>query len=222
MGDLLALIGLALLDSMSLGTLVIPVVLVLSRRRVDVVPLVIYFATVVLIYFALGVAIALGFDLVSDVAGRVWDSEPAQWFKLIAGVGLLAFGILAPDPTTRETPRQAPRSLRPGAMIALGGGAALTEAATMVPYLAANGIITAMPIGWPSRLLLLAGYCLVMVLPAVVLLIGARVLGDRIWPRLEKLVPVLEREAKITLLWVAGLVGFWMAATGFAELDFGG
>jgi len=103
-GDLLALTGLALLDSMSLGTLVIPVVLVLSRRRVDVVPLVIYFATVVLIYFALGVAIALGFDLVSDVAGRVWDSEPAQWFKLIAGVGLLAFGILAPDPTTRETP----------------------------------------------------------------------------------------------------------------------
>lgn len=49
MGDLLALVGLALLDSMSLGTLVIPIVLVLSRRRVDVVPLVFYFATVVLI-----------------------------------------------------------------------------------------------------------------------------------------------------------------------------
>ena len=49
MGDRLALTGLALLDSMSLGTLMIPIVLVLSRRRVDVVPLVIYFASVVLI-----------------------------------------------------------------------------------------------------------------------------------------------------------------------------
>ncbi|WHF22578.1 hypothetical protein QJS66_21480 [Kocuria rhizophila] len=48
--------------------MVIPIVRV-SRRRVDGGAPAIYFATVVLIYdFALGVAIALGFDLVSGVA----------------------------------------------------------------------------------------------------------------------------------------------------------
>ncbi|RLY94509.1 hypothetical protein CWC38_10960 [Kocuria tytonicola] len=218
MGDILPLIGLALLDSMSLGTLVIPLVLVIARRRVDVAPLAFYFATVLLIYFALGVAIALGFDILSDVASHLWASAPAQWFKLIAGIGLLLFGVLAPDPAKRSRPRPAPRSLHPGAMIALGAGASLTEAATMVPYLAANGIITAMDIGWPARLVLLAGYCVIMILPALVLIGGAAVLGDRIWPKLDTLIPTLEREAKITFLWVAGLVGLWMAVEGFAAL----
>ncbi|RKQ37199.1 hypothetical protein C1C97_004250 [Kocuria tytonis] len=218
MGDVLALIGLALLDSMSLGTLVIPLVLVISRRRVDVLPLAFYFATVVVIYFALGIALALGFELLADTAQDVWSSAPAQWFKLISGIGLFAYGVLAPDPVKRQGARTPPRSLHPGAMIALGAGAALTEAATMVPYLAANGIITAMNIGWPARIALLAGYCLVMILPALVLIGGATVLGERIWPRLEALIPTLEREAKITLLWVAALVGIWMAGSGFSAL----
>jgi len=217
-GDLLALIGLALLDSMSLGTLVIPLVLVIARRRVDVIPLFFYFVTVVLIYFALGIAIALGFDLLADTAGRIWASEPAQWFKLIAGVGLFAYGVLAPDPVKREGPRKPPRSLHPGAMIALGAGAALTEAATMVPYLAANGIITSMDIGWPLRLTLLGAYCLLMILPALVLITAAVLAGQRIWPWLERIIPTLEREAKITLLWIAAIVGVWMAASGWSAV----
>lgn len=218
MGDLLALLGLALLDSMSLGTLVIPLVLVISRRRVDAVPLFFYFATVVLLYFFLGIAIALGFDLLSDVAGRIWDSEPAQWFKMVAGLGLLAYGIFAPDPVKREGHRAPPRSLHPGAMVALGAGAALTEAATMVPYLAANGIITSMDIGWPLRLALLAAYCVVMILPALVLIAAAALAGQRIWPRLERIVPTLEREAKVTLLWIAAIVGVWMAGSGLSAV----
>lgn len=218
MGDLLALLGLALLDSMSLGTLVIPLVLVISRRRVDAAPLFFYFATVVLLYFFLGTAIALGFDLLSDVAGRIWDSEPAQWFKVVAGLGLLAYGIFAPDPVKREGHRAPPRSLHPGAMVTLGAGAALTEAATMVPYLAANGIITSMDIGWPLRLALLAAYCVVMILPALVLIAAAALAGQRIWPHLEKIVPTLEREAKVTLLWIAAIVGVWMAGGGLSAV----
>ncbi|MBS6030459.1 MAG: GAP family protein [Kocuria rhizophila] len=218
MGDLLALVGLALLDSTSLGTLVIPLVLVIARRRVDAVPLAVYFATVVLIYFGLGVGIALGFDLLSHLAADVWASRPAQWFKLIAGLGLFGYGVFAPDPVKKEGLRRVPSRQNPAAMIVLGAGAALTEAATMVPYLAANGIITAMPVGWTARLVLLAGYCLVMIVPALVLITGAALLGERIWPRLERVVPTLEHQTKITLLWIAGIVGFWMASTGFAAL----
>lgn len=56
-----------------------------------------------------------------------------------------------------------------------------------------------MPLGRPARLLVLAGYYLVMILP---IRIGfAVIFGDRAWPRLKRLVPRLEHEATVTLLW---------------------
>ena len=71
-------------------------------------------------------------------------------------------------------------------------------------------IITAMPIGWPLRLLVLAGYCLVMIVPALALAGLAAVHGDRVWPRLERLLPRLAREAAVSLLWAAAIVGFFL------------
>ena len=57
-----------------------------------------------------------------------------------------------------------------GALMGLALAAALVEGAAMLPYLAATGLIGSAEVSWPQRLLLLAGYCLVMVLPALVLL----------------------------------------------------
>ena len=218
MGDLVALVGLALLDSLSLGTLVIPVALVVSRRRVDVGPLAIYFATVVGIYLALGVALVLGIEALTGPFLRAFDTEPAQWAKLVLGVVLVVVGVLSPTPKTRTGPRPEPRSLAPAAMVALGAGAALTEAATMVPYLAGTAIIAGMGAAWGIKLLVLAGYCLVMVLPALLLIALAGAVGGRIWPRLERWVPVLEREAKTTLLWIAAIAGFWLTWSAWAAL----
>ena len=107
MGDLVALVGLALLDSLSLGTLVIPVALVVSRRRVDVGPLAIYFATVVGIYLALGVALVLGIEALTGPFLRAFDTEPAQWAKLVLGAVLVVVGVFSPTPKTRTGPRPA-------------------------------------------------------------------------------------------------------------------
>lgn len=218
MGELVALIGLALLDSTSLGTLIIPLVLVIARRRVDVGPLAVYLGTVVAIYYALGVALMAGFDVLIGPLATAWSSEAGVWARLAIGVILLLVGLLWPTPAPREGSVPQPRSLAPAAMVALGAGAALTEAATMLPYLAANGIITGMPIAWPVRLLVLAGYCLVMILPAVVLTGLAAAFGERVWPRLERLVPRLERQAKVGLLWAAAIVGFLLIRGAWFEL----
>lgn len=218
MGDALALVGLALLDSTSMGTLVIPLAIVMGWRRVAPLPLGIYLGTVVAIYFALGVALLNGFDLLAGPVAAALETNAGLWLKLVVGVALAAFGVLAPTPRKRDHVTRTP-SARPLAMVALGAGAALTEAATMVPYLAATSIITTLPLDWTGRLLVLAGYCLVMVAPAIVLVALVAVFHDAIWPRLERWLPILEREAKVTLLWISAIVGVWMAASAWQGLQ---
>ncbi|SDM61696.1 GAP family protein [Actinomyces ruminicola] len=223
MGDLLALVGLALLDSTSLGTLVIPLGLVVRRRRVDPGPMSVYFLTVCTVYAALGLALMAGIDVAAGVILPLTRTDAVRWLGLVLGAGLALFGILAPNPKKpsasdpeRSTARPAPIGL--GSTIALGLGAALTEAATMVPYIAATGIIAGMDLGWGGRLVVLVGYCLVMIMPAGVLIGVAALYGERLFGRLERMVPRLEYEAKVTLLWIAAIIGLRMAAINASAL----
>ncbi|WP_331711531.1 GAP family protein [Brevibacterium ravenspurgense] len=162
--DLLSLIGLALLDSLSLGTLVIPVALAIRQQRVEFRPQALYFLTVCAAFFTLGIALLLGMDTLFEALTDILRTPPALWARLIIGVGLAAFGIFAKNPKKR-TPEEiadqpAPKSLSTWAVIALGLSAAAAEAATMVPYLAAIGIMGNMgePVarspGDPGRVLL--------------------------------------------------------------------
>ena len=54
MGSVIAVVGLALLDSLSLGTLVIPLALIVHWRAVRVPALTAYLFTVAAVYFLLG------------------------------------------------------------------------------------------------------------------------------------------------------------------------
>lgn len=223
MEDLLALTGLALLDSTSMGTLVIPLGLVVRRRRVDPGPMSVYLLTVCAVYWALGVALLAGIDVFADLVLPVTRTDAFRWVSLVLGVGLALLGILAPDPkkpnpSDPRRPEARPAALGLGATIALGLGASLSEAATMVPYIAANGIIAGMDIGWTARLVVLAGYCLVMVIPACVLMGVAALVGGRFFGRLERIIPRLEYEVKVTLLWLAALIGLRIAAVSASAL----
>ncbi|WP_167149127.1 GAP family protein [Actinomyces sp. ZJ308] len=215
------LAGLALLDSTSLGTLVIPIALVVRSRRVERGPMAVYLSTVCLVYLGLGIALVAGFDLIGSTVARLAQTQAAQWATLVIGVALAAFGILGPDPVKPEPgtdslgSRPTPTSTR--AMILLGLGASLAEAATMVPYIAATGIIAASPTSWPTQIATLVLYCLVMIAPALILLTLADALGQRFLPRLARIAPRLEHEAKVTLLWVAAILGIhlaWRSAAG--------
>lgn len=215
------LAGLALLDSTSLGTLVIPIALVVRSRRVERGPMAVYLTTVCLVYFGLGIALVAGLDLIGSTVARLAQARATQWATLVIGVALAAFGILGPDPVKPEPgtdslgDRPTPTSTR--AMILLGLGASLAEAATMVPYIAATGIIASSPTSWPTRTVTLVLYCLVMIAPALVLLMLADALGQRFLPRLARIAPRLEYEAKVTLLWIAVILGIhlaWRSAAG--------
>lgn len=215
----LSILGLALLDSLSAGTLVIPLVLVLNQRGVKVHPLAIYFLTVCLSYFAIGVVILLGLNQVRDALGDVLNSDPVTWLKLIVGAGLLAYGLVAPDPKKTEgTEVRQPRNLSTVAMVSLALSAVAIEAATMLPYLAAIAILSDAELAMLPRLSVLALYCVVMILPALACITAVTVLGDRIWPRVEKFVRWVERETKVTLMWIAAIAGIYLIATAASQL----
>ena len=96
MHSLLSLIGLALLDSLSIGTLVIPLALILVWRSVHVPALIAYLFTVAAVYFALGVAMLLGFTGLSSYLERVTDTPVFPWITLALGAVLAIFGIFSP------------------------------------------------------------------------------------------------------------------------------
>lgn len=90
---LAALAGLALVDSTSLGTLVLPLLLLLAPR-VDVRRYAAYLAVVGGLYAALGVALVLGAGALRDVVLDLGDVTWLRWVQLVVGVVLLAAGAV--------------------------------------------------------------------------------------------------------------------------------
>ena len=215
MHSLIPLVGLALLDSLSIGTLVIPLALIVMWRSVRVPALAAYLLTVAAVYFALGVAMLLGFTGLSAYVERITNTPVFPWITLILGAILAIYGIFGPDPVKPapgELPKQLNKNIRTSLprMVILGLGASLTEAATMLPYIAAMGIISDWDTPMAGQLITIAAYCGVMVAPTVILAAIALVAGQKFFPRLEKAIPRLQYEAKVTLLWIAAIVGIYM------------
>lgn len=225
--DYLVLIGLALLDSLSAGTLLIPVVLLIVWRRMRFVPYFTYLSTIALSYFAIGIALFFGLRRAVDAVAKVTSEEWFAWAMLVLGILLAAYGILSPNPKKRtveevlESRSEETEKASAGfaAMVGLAMGAAVIEVATMLPYLAATGIIEALTVPLAVQLLILALYCVVMIAPA--LFIGAvfAAYGDRVYNRIAKAIPRLEYETKVTVLWVAAIVGIFLVVRSANQLE---
>lgn len=218
----LGLVVLALIDSTSVGTLVIPVMLLVlgqggARRAASRV--VLYLAVIGGFYLALGLVLLAGLlPLMQSAQGLL--EKPAAAVALAAiGAGLLAWSFrLDPkairkrggDPEAsarRWSERVREAAGKPRALVGLALLAGVIEAASMLPYLAAMGIIGQMGIGFGPGALVLVGYCAVMILPGLVLaglraLAGAR--ADRL---LQRLHDWAIRSAAETLSWVVGILG---------------
>lgn len=108
---------------------------------------------------------------------------------------------------------------RPAGVVLLALLAGLLELPTMLPYLAALGIVSSQGLPMPLGIAALAGYCVVMLLPALVLL-GIRVAtGDRLDTQLRKLSSKLSKYAAETLAWVVGIVGFLILRASLVNLS---
>lgn len=247
-----ALVVLALVDSTSFGTLLIPVWLLMTPGRVRVARMLVYLATIAGFYLAVGLVVALGAGAFADVLGQVVETRPARVVELLLGVGLVAYSFRIdrrskgpsdgqgrvlrwraramgasnetgaapsgstplPDgaaPLTHAGVTTAPQTGSVTALMGLALAAAAIELASMLPYLAGIGMMTGSDLGWPGTAVVLAGYCVVMVLPALVLMAGRVLAARQVGPLLDRLNTWMMRHAASTTAWVVGIVGFLLA-----------
>jgi len=219
---LASLLVLALIDSTSFGTLLIPLWLLATPGRLRPGRVLVFVATVVAFYWVVGLAILWGAGWAFEGLARIVASPVGHVLALVAGVLLIVWSHLLDRRAKREkrdgvvlsgrAARWRERAVGTGAggagaLVALALTATTVELASMLPYLGATGAITASGIGWPWTALVLAGYCVVMVSPALVLLVARVVAARRVEPVLQRLEGWLTRNASETLSWVVGIAG---------------
>lgn len=244
-GGLVAMAGvlvvLALVDSTSFGTLLIPVWLLLAPGRVRAGRVLAYLGTVAAAYLVIGVAVLLGAGVVLERYGDALESRPVLLAQLVLGVGLLALSFRFDG--KRAARRAEEDGGRPGRLVrwreralglepsasspvlplmGLALGAVMIEVATMLPYLAAIGLLTASDLATPVTLGVLALYCVVMVLPALLLLGGRLVAARWIDPLLRRLERWLSKNAAEMTGWVLGIVGVLLALDAVGRLGWTG
>ncbi|MEV0166929.1 GAP family protein [Nonomuraea fuscirosea] len=221
---LLTLAALAVVDSTSFGTLGIPVYLLLAADRSRGSRLLTYLATVVVFYFLVGVALMLGLTAAMDAFGDLLDSRPVRVVELAAGVGLFALSYRF-DPkwrAKRGRPERTfePRVGGPRTMVLLGLTAGVLEVATMVPYLAAIGLMTTSGLTTAQWVPVLAAYVLVMIVPTLVLMALRGMAGGRLEPKLERLRAWLTKHSASMVSWGMAIVGFLLARDAAVHLFF--
>ncbi|OIJ24005.1 GAP family protein [Nocardioides luteus] len=230
----LALAVLALIDSTSFGTLLIPVWLLMAPGRLRPARILVYLGAIAGFYALLGIGILLGGSAVADTFAGLSGSRPFLWGQLLVGAGLFAwsFRLDPPGPgrdrsAAAEPPRRllrwreravASESGSASALGALAVLAGLVEAASMLPYLAAIGVIGTEGPSWPVSGLWIVAYCAVMIVPAL-LLLGARVFAAPLVARpLAVLDGWLTKHAASATAWAVGIVGFLLARAALGPL----
>ncbi|WP_324652520.1 GAP family protein [Georgenia sp. H159] len=214
---------LALVDSTSFGTLLIPIWFLLTPGRVRVGRILVFLGTVAGFYLLLGIALVAGADALLGNVDGLLDNPLVVRLQLVLGVAMLVASFLIGRMRQGERAgsgrllRWRARAMGTEARSGVGGlatlalAAAVLEVATMLPYLAATGIIGSSGLALPARVGMLAAYCVVMVLPALVLLGGRLAVQRAVEPLLQRIAAWMERSGGETTAWIVGIVGFLVA-----------
>lgn len=223
------LVLLALADSTSFGTLLIPIWLLLASGRPRPGRMLAYLGTVASFYLVVGIALSLGASLLLDGV-QSWLETPAGGM-LVGGAGavLLVGAIVFGTRKGKESGSsgrllrwrervmgEEATSIRP--LIGLALTATAIEVATLLPYLMAIGIMDAADLDPLVHGGVLAAYCLVMVLPALVLLVLRLVAHAAIEPLLRRINDWLMRSAGEMTVWIVGIIGVLLIRTGAEQL----
>ncbi|WGD38613.1 GAP family protein [Lysinibacter sp. HNR] len=232
------LVVLALVDSTTFGTFAIPIWLLTVPGKLRIGRVLVYLATVTLGYFILGLVLLLGATAFFDAYGGLLESEGFLIIQLFVGVAFLVVSQLMGSKRARER-AVARASAGEGKLLRwrrrimsdseMGGnpaiilmGLALTavaiEAASMLPYLFAIGVITDLELAWPVAGALLLAYCVVMIAPALILTIIRSVAVNALTRPLEKMDQWFTKNGRTMTAWAIGIVGFLLVVRAIYDL----
>ncbi|SIO03314.1 GAP family protein [Agromyces cerinus] len=228
-----ALALLALVDSTSFGTLLIPTWLLLAPGRLRPGRILIYLATVAGFYLVVGILLLTVAATAMPQLMTLAATPGFLWAQLIVGAALLIGSFFIGGNRKRSGPGRFARwreravtdvtdvADERGTLLPLMGlavAAAAVEVASMLPYLVGIGLLSTSEFDAVTRFLVLAGYCIVMVLPALALL-GLRLVATRAMERpLARLGAWMEKNAAETTGWIVGIIGFLLARAAAVEL----
>lgn len=225
------LLVLALIDSTSFGTLLIPIWLLLTPGRVKLGRVMRYLATITVFYFLAGIALAAGaigaLEAVSSVMSGIPDTVLLV-AQLAIGLGIVALSYLLEARAKRRQGQPGKLTRwREQAMTDAGAGGGLTrlaliaaglEVATMLPYLIAIGLLASSDISPLAFTGSLALYCLVMVLPAIILMTVRIVAHDRVGPVLQRISDWFTKNSAKAVGWTVGGIGISVALNAIVRL----
>lgn len=228
----LTLAALALVDSTSFGTLLIPIWLMLTPGRPPVRRVLVFLGTVGAFYLLVGIALVAGASAVLASVGDLLDTTAGLRVQLVVGVLLLGGSFLIDRKDASGEPGRISRwrerlvgaeegggGLRPLVLLALT--AAALEVATMLPYLGATALISREDLSPAATVGVLTAYCLVMLLPALVLLALRTGAHRLVAPVLTRVGRWMERTSAETTAWVVGIVGFLVARDAVSRMPGG-
>jgi len=212
------LLGLALVDSTSIGTIGVPIFLIMAR--IPLPRIVLYLATITAFYFLVGGALLLGLAPAIDALGDTLESRPAYAVQFLVGAGLFALSFRFDAKRNQGKPRRSwqPKDSSPATMVALAVTAGMVEIVSMVPYVAAIGILANSGMPMVSRFGALAVYTLMMTVLALLLLLVSRVGAAWVSPRLDRMGAWVQKSADGVIGWTLGIVGFLLAANAVGPL----
>lgn len=226
----LSLAVLALLDGLSVGTLLIPVFLLLSPGRVRGGRILLYLGTIAVFYLGIGMLFLWGLVNIVDVASAFLSSPTGLVIRLVAGAVLLIVAFTMPTGRKAEERPSAPGRLtrwrerildprtRATAVMAVAIAAGLVEVASMLPYIVAMTMLADAGVDAPFRVIALVGYCGLMVAPALVLLVLRIVAAPLVQRPLERFAAWMERTGAENTAWILGIIGFLIARSAATEL----
>jgi hypothetical protein len=250
----LSLAVLALIDGLSVGTLLIPVFLLLSPGRVRAGRILLYLAAIAGFYLVVGLLFLWGLVNLVDVAADFLASPAGLITRLIVGGALLITAFVMPTgsraeaptvviagqssasdgastaPPVDETTTPAPGRItrwrdrlldprtRGTAVVAVAVAAGLVEVATMLPYIVAMTMLADAGVGKTLRVASLVGYCVLMILPAIVLLVLRLVAAPLVQRPLERFAAWMQRTGAENTAWIVGIIGFLVARSAASEL----
>ncbi|MGE7943552.1 GAP family protein [Lysinibacillus xylanilyticus] len=210
--SLLLIGGLAILDMFSPAIIGVTVYVLLVAKKQQSRLLLAYLTTVALFYFCTGIFLMLGLDVIFDPIANALNSHSARLVMTIVGAILFIGSWLVPKKKTSGSPK--PKSFSIEAMIALGFTTSLLEVATALPYFATIGILTSNHLAFYEWLPIIAGYNLMMITPAIILL-GLHILFRRfITTPLRKIQALFDKSTSSALSWVMFLVGLILLMNG--------